>query len=53
MATLIAQLISPCYNTKQYHYCNLKYYSDQLHGLILHFMLRYLNKMCKYLDNGS
>jgi len=28
MATLIVQVISHCYNTKQYHYCNLKYYSD-------------------------
>jgi len=30
MATLIVQVISPCYNTKQYHYCNLKYYSDRI-----------------------
>jgi len=23
------------YNIKQYHYCNLKHSSDQLHGLVL------------------
>jgi len=45
MATLIVQVISPCYNTKQYHYHNLKHSSDQLHGLILHFYVKVPQKV--------
>ena len=52
MATLIVQVISPCYNTKQYHYCKLKYYSDRI-DITLYVELKYLNKTCKHLDNGS